>query len=79
MYVVLHVIFIVVSCYQQIVLCVVAMYFIHFPCSSLCFMTFTGPSGLGNAPPGSVVDRDCVHKDWYDFFLVSQSVRQGKC
>jgi len=32
---------------------------------------------LENPPPGTVVDSGCVHKDWYDFFLVSQSVRQG--
>lgn len=31
-----------------------------------------------NPAPGTVVDTECVHKDWYDFFLVSQSVRQGK-
>jgi len=33
---------------------------------------------LQNPPPGTVVDSGCVHKDWYDFFLVSQSVKQGK-
>ena len=32
---------------------------------------------LRNPPPGTVVDTDCVHKDWYDFYVVSQSVRQG--
>lgn len=34
-------------------------------------------SSVQNPPPGTVVDSGCVHKDWYDFFLVSQSVRQG--
>jgi len=32
---------------------------------------------LSNPPPGTVVDSGCTNKDWYDFFLVSQSVRQG--
>lgn len=32
---------------------------------------------LTNPPPGTVVDSHCVHKYWYDFFLVSQSVKQG--
>jgi aubergine-like protein len=35
------------------------------------------PQSLENPPPGTIVDSGCVHKDWYDFFLVSQSVRQG--
>ena len=26
---------------------------------------------------GSVVDQDVTRKEWYDYFLVSQSVRQG--
>ena len=26
---------------------------------------------------GSVVDQEVTRKEWYDFFLVSQSVRQG--
>jgi len=33
--------------------------------------------GLGNPPPGTVVDTDCVHPTWYDFYVVSQSVKQG--
>ncbi|XP_028415241.1 piwi-like protein 1 [Dendronephthya gigantea] len=32
---------------------------------------------LQNPPPGSVVDQYVTRKEWYDFFLVSQSVRQG--
>jgi len=40
-----------------------------------------GPGGshgdLNNPFPGTVVDSGCVHQGWYDFFLVSQSVRQG--
>jgi len=37
-----------------------------------------GPNGhLNNPYPGTVVDSGCVHQGWYDFFLVSQSVRQG--
>lgn len=32
---------------------------------------------LQNPPPGSVVDTEVTRKEWYDFFLVSQSVRQG--
>ncbi len=38
----------------------------------------SGRTTLENPPPGTVVDTDCVHKNWYDFFLVSQSVRHGK-
>lgn len=30
-----------------------------------------------NPPPGSVVDTSVTRPEWYDFFLVSQSVRQG--
>lgn len=33
--------------------------------------------GLGNPPPGTVVDHTFTRKGWYDFFLVSQHVRQG--
>jgi len=33
--------------------------------------------GLSNPPPGTVVDSRCTNRSWYDFFLVSQSVRQG--
>eukprot|EP00795_Rhopilema_esculentum_P012740 gene12740-3467_t len=32
---------------------------------------------LDNPPPGSVVDHTVTRKDWFDFFLVSQHVRQG--
>nr|AIY62327.1 piwi [Fimbriaphyllia ancora] len=34
-------------------------------------------TNLTNPPPGTVVDSDITRRDWYDFFLVSQSVRQG--
>jgi len=32
---------------------------------------------LANPIPGAVVDSGCGNPDWYDFFLVSQSVKQG--
>jgi aubergine-like protein len=32
---------------------------------------------VGNPPPGTIVDTDCVHPSWYDFYVVSQSVKQG--
>lgn len=32
---------------------------------------------LSNPPPGTVVDSVITKKQWYDFFCVSQSVRQG--
>ncbi|KYQ88959.1 hypothetical protein DLAC_11817 [Tieghemostelium lacteum] len=37
---------------------------------------FTNPS-LDNPPPGTVIENSCTHKDWYDFFLVSQKALQG--
>jgi len=37
----------------------------------------TGERSLRNPPPGTVVDTQLVHPEWYDFFLVSQSVKQG--
>uniref|UniRef100_A0AAU7VGH8 Piwi-like protein 1B n=1 Tax=Enchytraeus coronatus TaxID=208440 RepID=A0AAU7VGH8_9ANNE len=33
--------------------------------------------GITNPPPGTVIDADVTHPKWYDFFLISQSVRQG--
>ncbi|KAH3883086.1 hypothetical protein DPMN_007036 [Dreissena polymorpha] len=33
--------------------------------------------GLGNPPPGTVIDNTVTKPEWYDFFVVSQSVRQG--
>ncbi|KAK3727509.1 hypothetical protein QZH41_018372 [Actinostola sp. cb2023] len=37
-----------------------------------------GPqSRLTNPSPGTVLDHTITRKDWYDFFLVSQHVRQG--
>ena len=32
---------------------------------------------LGNPPPGTVVDTVVTRSEWFDFFLVSQSVKQG--
>ncbi|BFZ18411.1 hypothetical protein BsWGS_21450 [Bradybaena similaris] len=32
---------------------------------------------VSNPPPGTLVDSRVTKPDWYDFFLVSQSVRQG--
>ncbi|XP_067673438.1 piwi-like protein 1 [Haliotis asinina] len=37
----------------------------------------TGPDRIDNPPPGSVMDHTITRRDWYDFFLVSQHVRQG--
>lgn len=38
---------------------------------------FRADKGLSNPPPGTVVDNTITKPEWYDFFLVSQSVRQG--
>ncbi|XP_045133074.1 piwi-like protein Ago3 [Portunus trituberculatus] len=38
---------------------------------------FTVSRGLNNPPPGSIVDNTITSHHWYDFFLVSQHVRQG--
>ncbi|XP_061189698.1 piwi-like protein 1 isoform X1 [Saccostrea echinata] len=40
------------------------------------FFAKSGPS-LTNPPPGTIVDTQVTKPIWYDFFLVSQSVRQG--
>ncbi|XP_075424811.1 piwi-like protein 1 isoform X1 [Ascaphus truei] len=32
---------------------------------------------LQNPPPGTIVDVEVTRPEWYDFFIVSQSVRQG--
>ena len=32
---------------------------------------------LDNPPPGTILDHTVTKRDWYDFFLVSQSVNQG--
>lgn len=34
-------------------------------------------NSVENCPPGTVVDRDITRRDRYDFYLVSQTVRQG--
>jgi aubergine-like protein len=36
-----------------------------------------GGGGLENPPPGTIVDHTITRRNWYDFFLVSQHVRQG--
>uniref|UniRef100_A0A8B9CLL1 Piwi like RNA-mediated gene silencing 1 n=1 Tax=Anser brachyrhynchus TaxID=132585 RepID=A0A8B9CLL1_9AVES len=33
--------------------------------------------GLKNPPPGTVVDVEVTRPEWYDFFIVSQAVRNG--
>lgn len=40
------------------------------------FFDATGQN-LANPPPGTVIDSAVTRPEWYDFFLVSQSVRQG--
>ena len=30
-----------------------------------------------NPPPGTIVDNTVTRPEWYDFYLISQSVRQG--
>ncbi|KAM9330875.1 piwi-like protein 1 [Gastrophryne carolinensis] len=32
---------------------------------------------LQNPPPGTIIDVEVTRPEWYDFFIVSQSVRQG--
>lgn len=39
--------------------------------------TFRDNSKWKNPLPGTVVDKDIVRNEWYDFFVISQSVRQG--
>lgn len=41
------------------------------------FFKVNGGREPGNPPPGTVVDTEVTRPEWYDFFLVSQSVRQG--
>eukprot|EP00112_Aurelia_sp_Birch-Aquarium-sp1_P026327 Seg928.2 transcript_id=Seg928.2/GoldUCD/mRNA.D3Y31 product="Piwi-like protein 2" protein_id=Seg928.2/GoldUCD/D3Y31 len=36
-----------------------------------------GQRKLDNPPPGTVLDHTITRKDWFDFFLISQHVRQG--
>ena len=40
---------------------------------------FAGARGnnYDNPPPGTIVDRVVTRPEWYDFFMVAQSVRQG--
>ena len=39
-------------------------------------MSFQTPSDYVNPPPGSVLDHTVTRRDMFDFFLVSQSVKQ---
>ena len=32
---------------------------------------------LSNPPPGTIIDSEVIRSEWFDFFVVSQSVRQG--
>jgi aubergine-like protein len=41
------------------------------------FFANGGGRGLDNPPPGTVIDQEVTRPEWYDFFLISQSVRQG--
>lgn len=41
------------------------------------FFHQTGPKNFNNPPPGTVIDTEVTRPEWYDFFLVSQAVRQG--
>lgn len=45
--------------------------------SARIFDKTNGDVNLSNPPPGTVVDSVITKKQWYDFFCVSQSVRQG--
>jgi len=36
-----------------------------------------GQRRLDNPPPGTILDHKVTRRDWFDFFLVSQHVRQG--
>lgn len=36
-----------------------------------------GANNYDNVPPGTVLDNTVTRRNWYDFFLVSQNVRQG--
>ncbi|KAG1699654.1 Piwi-like protein 1 [Nymphon striatum] len=40
-------------------------------------MFLNNGNGLENPSPGSVLDHTVTRKHWYDYFLVSQHVRQG--
>ncbi|XP_054551166.1 piwi-like protein 3, partial [Talpa occidentalis] len=32
---------------------------------------------FGNPPPGTVIDVELTHREWYDFFIISQHVKDG--
>ena len=36
-----------------------------------------GNNKMNNPPPGTIIDNDITRPEWYDFFIVAQSVRQG--
>ncbi|XP_050410260.1 piwi-like protein 1 [Patella vulgata] len=41
------------------------------------FFARAGQQGMANPMPGTCIDTEVTKPEWYDFFLVSQSVRQG--
>lgn len=41
------------------------------------FFLYNNNQSVTNPLPGTVVDTEATRPEWYDFFLVSQSVRQG--
>lgn len=41
------------------------------------FFMQRGQAGLNNPPPGTIIDDVVTRPEWYDFFVVSQSVREG--
>ncbi|XP_037560629.1 piwi-like protein Siwi [Dermacentor silvarum] len=41
------------------------------------FFSMNRGRGYQNPPPGTVIDNNVTRPEWYDFYLISQSVRQG--
>lgn len=41
------------------------------------FFAQGGREGLSNPPPGTIVDDVVTKKEWFDFYIVPQSVREG--
>lgn len=41
------------------------------------FYTKHQDGSVSNPLPGTIIDTEATHQDWYDFFVISQSVRQG--
>ena len=50
---------------------------IYYRCCFCRFFSVKNGDGYGNPPSGTVVDDVVTQRERYDFFLVSQSVRQG--